>query len=395
MSKNILLLAICQAMMLAATSLTMTSSALVGLQIAPLQSLATLPLAITYVTVMLMLIPSSLFMHRFGRRLGFSIGALGAIVAGVLAGFAIYNNQFVLFCIAAVFQGVAMSSAQFYRFAAAEVATDEYKSRAISWVLAGGLLAAFIGPNVARFTKNTFVGPDFSATFSSVAIMGIVVLICLFFLRIPQQSGQAIDQGKRPILTIMLQPVFIVAVICAMIAYGSMNLLMTSTPLAMDRFGMNFDLTATVIQWHIVGMFAPSFFTGSLIHRFGVLKIMFIGALMLFACISIGLSGQSYPHFLGALVALGIGWNFLYIGGTTLLTQAHSSSEKGAIQGINDFLVFTAVSITALGSGYLHHLLGWQKLNLTTLPAIFIALFCILLLGLYQSRNRCLGTNRA
>lgn len=388
MVSNILLLAMCQALMLSAISLTMTSSALVGLEISPRESLATMPLAFCYVTVMLMLIPASLFMQRFGRKAGFFVGAICGVFAGIFAGLGIYTSNFILFCVASIFQGVAMSSAQFYRFAAAEVAMEDYKSRAISWVLAGGLIAAFLGPSIARYTRESFTGPGFSASFGSIAILSVGVLICVAFLQIPDIKIEKYDEPSRRLTAIMTLPTFIVAVLCTMIAYGSMNLLMTSTPLAMNHLHMNFNDTATVIQWHIVGMFAPSFFTGSLIHRFGVLGVMFAGTLLLIGCVLTSIYGNSYGHFLGALIVLGIGWNFLYVGGTTLLTEVYRPSEKGAVQGINDFLVFTAVAMTALGSGYIHHTIGWEKLNLLTTPVLVLSAVSIMYLGFSQKRRR-------
>ncbi len=395
MLKNIFLLAICQALMMSAISLAMTSSALVGLEIAPSERLATLPLALCYVANVLMLIPGSLFMQRYGRRAGFSAGAVGGVLAGVIGGIGIYTHDFVLFCISAIFLGIAMSSAQFYRFAAVEVAAEDFRSRAISWVLAGGLVAAFLGPSIALYTRDTFPGPVFSASFGCVALLGLGVLLCQFFLHIPTVKIEQHHAPKRPLMRILRTPAFTVAVLCAMVAYGSMNLLMISTPLAMHHLDMSFDSTAVVIQWHIVGMFAPSFFTGSLIHRFGVLKIMFVGVLMLFGCVFTSLHGHGFAHFLGALIALGIGWNFLYVGGTTLLTEVYRPAEKGAIQGINDFLVFTVVAFTALGSGYLHHTVGWTKLNLLTIPAMVIVGLGIFALYIYNLKNRTVAKARA
>ncbi|NKB77568.1 MAG: MFS transporter [Gammaproteobacteria bacterium] len=386
MKKNLLLLAICQALMLSSISMMMSSSALVGVEIAPSEQLITLPVALIYVGVMSMLIPASLLMQKYGRRLGFTIGASCGIMAGTLASFAVYHSSFITFCIASVLLGVANSFAQFYRFAAAEVATPQYKSRAISWVLAGGLVAAFIGPSVAKYTKDVFPGPSFSFSYLFIALFCIGVVIIQVFLRVPGASSSASGEESRPLIKIVRKPTFLTAVVCAMIAYGTMNLLMIATPLAMNHQHMDFADTATVIQWHIVGMFAPSFFTGNLIHRFGVLKIMFVGAIFLLVCGIVNLFGQSYWHFLIALIFLGIGWNFLFVGGTTLLTEVYRPEEKGKVQGLNDFLVFSAVSTTALGSGYLHFVFGWEKLNQITFPAIVFA--AVIITALYVSRKR-------
>lgn len=367
----------------------MATSALAGLAIAPRSGLATLPLGMSYLTIMVTLVPVSLFMQKFGRKSGFYLGACSGLIGGLLSGFAIYIHSFELFCIGAVFQGLAMSSAQFYRFAAAEIASDDYRSRAISWVLAGGLVAAFVGPAIATFTREIEGLPLFAASFSSIAILCAGILLFLRFIEFPPLEQDQNSIQKRPLGRIMLVPGFATAVLCAMVAYGTMNLLMISTPLAMDQRGMAFASTATVIQWHIIGMFAPSFFTGHLIHRFGELKIMSLGILMLLICIVISHFNDTYNGFLISLIFLGLGWNFLYIGGTTLLTSVYQPAEKGLIQGINDFFVFSAVAVTALMSGYLHQSLGWAKLNLITLPALGVAAMSIFLLFLcYFKRQK-------
>lgn len=386
MLKNIFFLAVCQALMLSSTSLTMTSSALVGMSIAPKSVYATLPLGICYLTVMMSLVPASLAMQRFGRKPVFYLGACSGFAGGVLAASGIYVGSFVLFCIGAIFQGVAMSTAQFYRFAAAELADESYRSRAISWVLAGGLVAAFLGPAIAFYTREISDLPLFTLSFGSIAVVSFGILVCLSFIRFSETVEQATTKIKRPLRTIVLLPGFATAVICAMVAYGSMNLLMTATPLAMDQRGLSFEGTTMVIQWHIVGMFAPSFFTGNLIHRFGVLKIMVVGVFMLLICIISSNIAQDQTGFLVSLFCLGVGWNFLYIGGTTLLTQVYRPSEKGLVQGINDFVVFSMVATTALISGYLHHLLGWVTLNLIVLPALTFALASIFVLH-WQNRT--------
>jgi len=380
--KNLLLLATCQGLMLSSTSLTMATSALVGVSLAPSASLGTLPLGLTYLSMMLTMIPGSLLMKRYGRRVGFTLGGFAGIIGGTVSAIAIYNNSFSLFCLGSSLFGVANGFAQFYRFAAAEVAEPAYKSRAISWVLAGGLVAAFIGPNVARVTREMIPDATFSASYACIAIFCLCVILVQIFLRIPIPSDDEVSGHRRPLAFVLTRPVFMVAALCAMIAYGTMNLLMTATPLAMDMRSLPFSDTAVVIQWHIVGMFAPSFFTGHLIHRFGVLRVMFVGALLLLGCALVSLFGQSYNHFFSGLVLLGVGWNFLFVGGTTLLTEVYLPAEKGAVQGINDFMVFSATAFTALTSGYFHHALGWEKLNLITIPMVCFAAISILILGL-------------
>jgi MFS family permease len=385
--KNIFLLAICQGLMLSSTSLIMATSALVGLVLAPTPALATLPAGLLYLSVTLTMIPASLLMKRLGRRAGFALGGTAGMIGGSTSALAIYLDSFALFCAGSAIFGMASGFGHYYRFAAAEIVEDSYKSRAISWVLAGGLVAAFIGPNVARLTREAIPDALFSVSYGVVALFSIGIIIIQIFIRIPMPSSEEKEGYRRPLRIVLTRPAFMVAALCAMIAYGMMNLLMTSTPLAMNHRDMAFDATAIVIQWHLVGMFAPSFFTGSLIHRFGVLKIMFVGALILIACAFIALSGQLYEHFIVGLILLGIGWNFLYIGGTTLLTEVYLPAEKGAIQGINEFMVFSATAVTALSSGYLHHTLGWETLNRYTLPVAGFAACIIVLLG-WQVRYR-------
>jgi MFS family permease len=381
-NRNVLLLAVCQAMMLSSTSLIMTTSALVGVVLAPRPAQATLPLGITYFCIMLTMIPASLYMRRHGRKAGFLLGATFGAVGGMTAAYSIHTGSFFGFCVGSGLFGIASGFGQFYRFAAAEVVSLSARAKAISWVLAGGLVAAFVGPNVARLTREVIPGSVFAASYACIALFCLGVIVAQLLVRYPTPTVEETAGDRRPLTIILSRPVFLVAVICAMIAYGTMNLLMTSTPLAMSAREMPFGDTAMVIQWHIVGMFAPSFFTGHLIHRFGVLQVMFVGVVLLTACALVTLTGEQTLHFFTGLLLLGLGWNFLFVGATTLLTQAYLPAEKGIVQGINDFLVFSATAFTALSSGYFHHLLGWERLNLFTLPMVALAGVLVLLLGI-------------
>jgi MFS family permease len=384
--KTLFLLATCQGLMLSGNSLSVASSALVGVALSPNPRLATLPLGLLAVCMMLTMIPASLLMKHYGRRAGFMLGGSAGVVGGLVCSFGIFQNSFTIFCTGAAIYGVAIAFGQFYRFAAAEIVDASYKSRAISWVLAGGLVAAFIGPNTASLTRDLVPNAAFAASYIALALFSLGIIIIQIFVRIPKPSNDEIEGHQRPMRIVLAQPTFIVAVVCAMIAYATMNLLMSATPLAMNARSMLFSDTALVIQWHLVGMFAPSFFTGNLIARHGVLKIMFAGALILITCALIALSGQLYSHFIVGLVFLGIGWNFLYIGGTTLLTEVYLPAEKGAVQGINEFMVFSATSLTALSSGYLHYTFGWEKLNFYAIPLICFAAIMIALLA-WKSRS--------
>ena len=380
-NRNVLLLAACQGLMLSSTSLIMASSALVGFMLAADPRQATLPLGLTFLGMMATMIPGSLYMRRHGRRSGFVLGAVTGLFGGLVSGVSIHLGSFTGFCIGSVLVGVANGFAQYYRFAAVEVVDSEHRARAISWVLAGGLVAAFVGPNVARFTRDLIPGSVFAASYGCIALFCLGVILVQFLLRIPRPSHEEITGKRRPMAVVLTNPVFLVAVVCGMVSYGTMNLLMTATPLAMDLQRIPFAGTAMVIQWHIVGMYAPSFFTGNLIQRFGVLRVMFTGVILLMACVLVALTGAGYAHFFAGLVLLGLGWNFLFVGSTTLLTEAYLPAEKGSVQGINNFLVFSATACTALTAGYLHHLLGWERLNLYTLPLLLLAGLLITLLG--------------
>lgn len=381
MRRNILLLALSQAMMIVGTSLLISTSALVGLSLAPQPSLATVPLGLQFLAMMLSTFPASFLMKHHGRRVGFMTGALIGVVGAVLSSYALFAGQFWLFCLGGMLLGIFHGFGQFYRFAAADVANADYRSRAISWVLAGGILAAFIGPNLARFTREAFSVP-FAGSYLALIGVYLLSLTLSTLLTIPPPGAEERAKGGRSLAQIAAQPAFIVAALGGMIGYGVMNLIMTSTPLAMAAVAHPFESAALVIQWHIVGMFLPSFFTGHLIKRFGVLNIMAAGALLLSACVAVNFSGTGLWQFWLALVLLGLGWNFLYIGATTLLTETYRPEEKAKTQALNDCLVFATVTLTAFSAGALQHRFGWQAVNTGVLPFIAMTLLATLWLRL-------------
>lgn len=372
-ARNLLVLAVCQALYMTSNTMVVSNSALVGIALAPTPSLATLPLGLQFLASMCIAMPASLLMRRFGRRTGFRLGAAAGALAGVLCALAIINQLFWLMCLSSVFYGLASGTGGFYRFAAADAVEVERKARAISLVLAGGVVAAFIGPSLAVLSRDWMWPAAFAGTYACLAVLQCLAYLLLGFIDIPPLSSSERSGPTRPLSVIALQPRFFIAAFGAMAGYGAMNLLMTSTPLAMQVCGHAFSSTAMVIQWHVVGMFAPSFFTGSLIRRFGVLRMMQCGAVLMLVCVAVNLDGVTVVHFWLSLALLGLGWNFLYIGGTTLLTETYTPAEQGKAQGLNDFLVFATVAITATSSGYLHHELGWTTLNLGVVPAIIAA----------------------
>ena len=377
MPLSVYLLSFCTATAFTCASLLITISALIGFDLAPVKTLTTLPMALQFLAVMTCSIPASLLMARVGRRNGFMLAAVIGITGAVLALWAITHRSFSVFCIATFCFGAFTAFANYYRFTAIETVDAKRKNRAISFVMAGGVLAAFIGPNLANWSQHVFSSQQYAGAFVVLIVVYLLNLIAISQLRLPPATTNQTTVKGRSIWKIMLQPVFIVAVICEMFGYGTMNLIMTSTPLAMHAAEHNLASTALVIQWHVLAMFAPSFFTGHLIDRLGLTPVLAIGVLMGFLSVFINLSGTSVAHFVTGLITLGLCWNFMFVGGTTLLTEAYKPEEKSATQAANDFLVFSTVTVTALCAGGIHHLFGWQIINLSVLPLLVMATFAI------------------
>lgn len=383
MKRNVLLLALCQALLISATSLQVSAAALVGQHLGG-AALATIPLGLLFLGNMLTMFPASFYMKRFGRRVGFMTGTLLGLAGAGLATHAILVGSFSLFCLSGLLLGAFNGFGQFYRFAAADIATPDFRSRAIAYVLAGGVLAALIGPNLAALTRDS-LGAAFAGSYAALlGVFGLSLLVSAL-LTIPRPDRREQSGPTRPLGVIARQPAYRVAVLGAMVGYGVMNLVMTATPLAMDGHRHPFASTAFVIQWHVLAMFTPSFFTGQLIRRLGVLNVMLAGGLLLVGCVAVNLAGTDIVHFTTALVLLGLGWNFLYIGATTLLTETYEPAEKAKAQAFNDFLVFTTVTGTALSAGTIHRYLGWGALNVAVLPLIALTLLATLWL---RQRNR-------
>lgn len=384
--RNVAILASCQAFFFMANTILITTSGLVGLTIAPTPAMATIPLAAQFLGTMLATMPASLLMGRIGRRAGLVTGGLFGIASGLLSTYAILQASFALFIAGGLLYGVFAAFSQYYRFSAADAADvsaaeDKLatRARAISLVMAGGLVAAFLGPELAKATQNLIPPFVFAGCYLAIAVVALFATVTLLFLDIPMRAAEVTDEPARPLLEIIRQPVAITAFTSALVAYVTMNLLMTMTPLAMLACGFAFADSATVIQWHVVGMFAPSFFTGSLIARFGAERLIATGGALMVACIAINVAGIELGNFLASLFLLGLGWNFMFIGGTTLLTRAHRPSEKAKVQGFNDFCLFTAVTISAAASGALHEWVSWQPMNLVALPLVLAVITLALL----------------
>jgi MFS family permease len=367
--RDIFLLACCQALLLVNSASLITMNGLIGFSLTEHKALATLG-ATTYVLgSALATMPLSLWMARVGRRTGFMTGALVNIAGCALGALAVWQRNFVLYCVATAVIGVYNAVGLQYRFAAAEVATQADKAKAISWVLAGGIAGGFLGPETLILSRDWFATP-FLGSFVLLAAYALVALAVQSRVHVPPPSLDERSGGGRPLSVIARQPAFVVAALSGALGYGVMNLLMTATPIAMDLCQHPFGAAALVIEWHVVGMYAPGFFTGSLIKRFGVLGVIVAGAVLMAGGVAVALSGIAVAQFLAALVLVGVGWNFLYTGGTTLLTETYSPAEKARTQGLNDFILFATMAVSSASSGALVSTTGWATMNAAALPIL-------------------------
>jgi MFS family permease len=368
------LLSAAQALQSSAGVLIMTIGGLAGLRLAPESALATLPIAMVSLGNAITTIPASLFMSRYGRRPGFVIGALCGAVGGGLAAYAIVSADFVLLCIATTIFGGYQGFGGFYRFAAAEAAGPSRRGRAISLVLAGGVVAAVAGPHLGALTRNAIGGAPYAGSFVVVMTLGLVAAAVLGSTRLGLPAKAAAgDEPARPLARIIAQPKFLAALTGAAIGYGVMVLVMTATPLSMAAHHHGVEASAFVIQWHVLGMFVPSFFSGWLVERFGVTRMMLTGVVLLTSHVMVALSGVAYLNFLSGLVLLGVGWNFLYVGGSTLLTETYRPSERGRVQALNDFIIVGVTAAASFSAGALTEIFGWRGLNLAALPMLAFA----------------------
>jgi MFS family permease len=373
--RQISLLATCQALLYINNVTLISINGLAGLTLSPTPLFATLPITAYIVGSALTTVPASLAMARWGRRAGFMFGTGMGIVGTSIAALGMMTGSFLLLCLGTLCTGVYNAFAQYLRFAAVDVA-DAYdpalRERAISWVLAGGIAGGLIGPELSKVTVG-LLPVTFAASYLVLAGVALIAGAVASRLVIPRPVVSATAAAARPLSAIARQPTFVVAVMVGAISYGGMNLLMTATPLAMKVCGFGYPEAADVIKWHVVGMFAPGFFTGHLIRRFGVLKVMFAGCLLMFLTVGIAHAGLTYWHFWFALFALGVGWNFMFVSATTLLTTTYTSAEKAKVQGVNDLTVFVTMISSSAASGALVSTSGWTDLNLYALPALVLA----------------------
>ncbi len=368
--KNVGLLFLCEAWTRTSSIVVLSSMALIGRALTSTPALATLPLAIIPITTLLCTVPAARLMQRNGRRIGFASGACLGIIGGCLCALALWLQNFLLLCIGASFIGAVNGFATYYRFAGGEVVPEALRSKAISIVMAGGIIAAFIGSNIATISRD-MIGPHlFIGTYIAVAFLQTLVLLTIVWVKFPKPSSTTLLKKGRPLNVVARQPEVILAVVGAVTSWFVMSLLMNATPLSMDRHMHSFDDTAWVIQWHVLGMFAPAFFTGHIINRFGITKVMAAGILIIFTSVLTNLGGTQLNYYLIGLTLLGLGWNFLFIASTTLLAKSHSPAEKASVQSANDGLIYGLLIITTFGSGPLEQALGWYNINLLTIPII-------------------------
>lgn len=392
--RNVLVLVGAQAILGAQMPMIFTIAGLAGNSLAPNACWATLPISFTVIGSMLTATPISAFMQKYGRRAGFIAGALGGAMGAAIGAYGLATSSFVLFCIGAFLTGIYMSAQGFYRFAAADTASDEFRPKAISWVMAGGLLSAVLGPQIVKVTAESMAVP-FLGTYLAVIVLNLVGMFLFAGLKIPTPKPPAAGAPVgRTRAELIRTPVIAVAMICATVSYALMNLVMTSSPLAVVGCGFDTGDAADVVTAHVLAMYAPSFFTGHIIARFGVERVIALGLTILAGAGAVAIAGVQLENFFIALILLGIGWNFGFIGATTLLTNAQRPEERGRLQGLNDLVVFGGVTMASFSSGGLMNCSGgsvqegWQMVNFAMLPFLILAGGALIWLWLRPQETR-------
>jgi len=385
MNRNLWLLTICQGLFLTNNVTFIAINGLVGLSLAPLGWMATLPVMAYVVGGALSTGLVAKTQERFGRKVSFQLGLLVVLLACLLCAYAAVTRNFWLMCSATLLAGYYNANANLYRFAAAELALPAWREKAVSLVLAGGLIGAVIGPNLAQQTR-TLVSTPFAGAYLALCLVAVLSMVVLSFIEFAPAPPKKQLNGGRTLAEIMKQPAFIVAAAAGALGYGVMNLLMAATPLAMQQCSLPFSDAALVLQWHVIGMFAPGFFTGHLIKRFGTLPVMTVGLALNALCIAIALSGVELHQFLIALFLLGVGWNFLFTGSTTLSLQTYTAEEKDKAQGALNFLVFATLALSSFSSGVLVTTSGWTWINVGSLVPLVLIAASLLWLRSQQAR---------
>lgn len=380
--RNVLLLVICQALAQSGNVLVISATALAATTITGKDFYwTTLPVTMQHLGVMLSVFPAALMGQRFGRPMGFGVGALVGILGGGLCSLSIYIANFPMLCVGGLVLGYAVANMQLYRFAATELVAPADRAKAISYVTSSGVAAAILGPAIARLTPD-LLPHQFLATYMALIVLHAAAFLVLRLIEFPPVKVEQVSGPQRPLSAIALQPTYIVAVTAAMVAFGVMSFLMTATPLAIVACGLDAKLAPVTIFWHVMGMFVPAFFTGHLIGRFGVTRVMIVGTALLVASIAVSLAGIEIWNFHIGSSLLGIGWAFMFVGATTLVTTTYRPAEKGKAQALNDFLVFGTTAASSLLAGILQQAWGWSALNYLALPLVGLALLAILWLRL-------------
>ncbi len=385
-NRNVLLLTACQALFWSALMVGITMSGLVGLMLAEHRALATLPAGLMALTTIFVARPAGQFMQRFGRRAGFGLGAAAGVAGGLVCVWGIFSASFWVFCLGNAVLGIYQSFGQFYRLAATDSVAPERRGRAVSTVMAGGIVAAIVAPNVTVWTKDLFAPLVFAGSFAAVAALSLAATSLIVFLSEPAPAKAADAGGGRPLSVIFRQPRLIVALANAAIANGIMIMVMIATPLAMVGSHFGVADAAVVIQWHVLGMFLPSFFSGRLIDRFGAANVAIAGAVILAASAAVAASGAEFGHFGGALTLLGVGWNLMFVAGTTMIAAAHRPEERGRVQGTAETVIAIVATTAAFASAAVLNGLGWTVVNLAVTP--LLAATIVLNLWLLRTNGR-------
>ncbi|MBT7954271.1 MAG: MFS transporter [Rhodospirillaceae bacterium] len=392
-TKNVVVLAICQALFNSGRTLTFIAASLVSISmLGDNLTFVTAPVTMMLVGTAAGTLPSAFLMRRLGRKSGFVIGSIIGAIGSAIAAYAVSIDSFLFFNLGIFLFGIYSGAAQQYRFAAADAAPEHIKAKSVSIVIAMGVVGAFIGPETTLMTKNLFGTVAFEGTFWALMVFCALTAVIILGIDIPKLTDEEYADHGRPLRQIVVIPTFIVALVAALFGYAVMNLLMTATPVTMRIDEFTDNNIVRVIQWHVVGMFAPGFFTGHLIRKFGVVRITVVGSALLLGSVFIALAGNSFVHFFAALFFLGVGWNFTFTGGTVLLTEVHTPSERNKVQGMNDFILFTGLAISSLSAGMIYHFFGWMWVNLAAMPLILtVLLSAIWLRSVRRKEQAALG----
>lgn len=383
--RNVWRLAACQAMQLSTNATLIAINGLAGFALAPSEVLATLPVTLWVIGGMLVTLPASFYMKALGRQRGFVHGAVAGVAGALVSALAVWVQDFWLLCLGALLFGGQNAIAQYYRFAAADSAHEDFKASAISLVLAGGIVGGVVGPATSRYSID-LLPQRFMGAYLALIVFAVIAIALLRIGRIPEPAEDVRTEGGRPMTRIAANPRFVVAVTAGAVGYGVMYFLMTSAPIAMDRCGYPYGDAAFVVSWHVMAMFAPSFFTGALIRRAGVLRVILAGALLNVFAVGVALSSVDISAFWFSLLLNGIGWNFLYVGGTALLTEIYRPEERAKVQGVNDFLIFATMAASSFFSGLLIAAAGWTAVNLAALPMLGVLVAVTIWLAFRERR---------